>query len=36
MLVSRQVIRFPLLFANPMGMRGRVVQLGGPLVVFVM
>ena len=36
MLVPGQVILFPLLFANPMSMGGRVVQFGCPLVVFVM
>ena len=36
MFVSRQVILFPLLFANTMSVRSRVVQFGGALVVLVM
>jgi hypothetical protein len=35
MLVSRQVILLPMLLSHPMGMRGAVVQFGGPLVVLV-
>ena len=35
MLVSRQVIRFPLLLPGPMSMRRTVVQLSGSLVVLV-
>jgi hypothetical protein len=34
--MSRQVILFPVLFADTVSMRGAVLQFGGPLVVFVM
>jgi len=36
LLVSRQVVLFPVLFADTMGMSGAVLQFGGPLMVFVM
>ncbi len=36
MLVSAEVFLFPLLFHGAVGMRGKVVQLGGPLMIFVM
>lgn len=35
MLMPGQMILFPVLFRDPMGMRGDVVQFGGPLMVFV-
>jgi len=35
MLVSRQVILFAMLFANPVRMRGLVVQFSGALMIFV-
>ena len=36
MLVSAEVFLFPMLFPGAVGMRGKVVQLGGPLMIFVM
>jgi hypothetical protein len=36
MLVARLMFRFPLLFTGAMGVGSEVVQLGGPLMIFVM
>jgi hypothetical protein len=36
MFVSSLVFRFPLLFTGTMGVGGKIVQLGGPLMIFVM
>ena len=36
MLVSREVILLPVLLGDTMGVRGGIVQFGGPLVVLVM
>ena len=36
MFVSRLVFRLPMFFAGAVGMGGEVVQLGGPLMIFVM
>jgi hypothetical protein len=36
MLLSRLMFLFPVLFAGAVGMGGKVVQLGGPLMIFVM
>jgi hypothetical protein len=35
-LVPGQVFLFPMLFADPVGMRGAVLQFGGALMVLVM
>jgi hypothetical protein len=36
MLVCRQVILVPMLLGNTVGMRSKIVQFGGSLVVLIM